>query len=302
MTRSIVDAPEPASSANWHIAPDVLARYTAGGLDGAAAWSVETHAASCAACRAAVSAHFDGHRLAHNRSVLLALTAVADQGSLERLLCRCGIPDHLLRLLSATSSLRRSWLLAVVGVLSVVTGEALLFRHVSPGGAGPVGPAWYHGAATLAPFLLVGPLLVLASVAGAFLPALDPSYRLAVAAPFSGLTLLLVRAVAALLAALIPVLCAAVVMPGPGWLPAALLLPSLAVCAFALAAVTIVGPVAAVAATGVLWVVPLVLLAAIRSPLAAVQGHGQVVCAVVLVAAAAVVFARRDRLQMGWAR
>ena len=95
------------------------------------------------------------------------------------------------------------------------------------------------------PFLLVAPLLVLAGVAAAFLPMFDPANRLAVAAPFSGFTLLLVRAVSALAAALVPVVGAAFVVPGPGWLPVALLLPSLALCAFALAAATVVDPRAA---------------------------------------------------------
>ena len=78
----------------------------------------------------------------------------------------------------------------------------------------------------------------------------DPASRLAVAAPFSGFTLLLVRAVSALAAALVPVVGAAFVVPGPGWLPAALLLPSLALCAFALAAATVMGPRAAAIAAG----------------------------------------------------
>ena len=57
----------------------------------------------------------------------------------------------------------------------------------------------------------MAPLLVLAGVAAAFLPMFDPAYRLAVAAPFSGFTLLLVRAVSALAAALVPVVGAAFV-------------------------------------------------------------------------------------------
>ena len=68
--------------------------------------------------------------------------------------------------------------------------------------------------------MLVAPLLVLAGVAAAFLPMFDPGYQLAVAAPFSGFTLLLVRAVCALVAALVPVVAAALLLPGPGWLPA----------------------------------------------------------------------------------
>jgi hypothetical protein len=302
MTHGLFDAPGPSAGASWHPSDDLLAGYAAGAVDEVVAWSVEAHLEACADCRSAVSAHLDSERLARNRAVLLAFTAVPDGGWLWRLACRCGVPDHLLRLLAATSSLRRSWLLAVVGVLSVVTGETVLVHHLWPGGGGPPGAALHPAAAQLAPFLLVAPLLVLAGVAAAFMPALDPSYRLAVAAPFSGLALLLIRSVSALFAALVPVVCAALLVPGPGWLPAAVLLPSLAVCALALAAVTAVGPGAAVVTSGALWAVPLVLLAVTRSPLEMVQRDGQALCAVVLVVAASVVFVRRDRLEMGWVR
>ena len=298
MKPPLVDVPEPAPDARWHASVRAIARYAAGELAVVDVWSIETHMTGCSACRAELSAHADRERLARNRSVLLALTAVPEAGWLRRLARHCGIPDHLLVLLCATSSLRRSWLLAVLAVLGVVTGEAVLVHAVWPRGAGGVG---YSEPAVLVPFLLVAPLVSLVGVAAAFVPTLDPGYRLAVAAPFSSLTLLLVRAVSALLAALIPVACAAVVVPGPSWLPAALLLPSLALCAFALAAATVVGPANAVIASGVLWVVPVLWLAMTRSALDSVQAHGQGLCAVVVVAAAAVVVARRDRLEMRWA-
>ena len=298
MTFTPFDVPEPPSSTGWHAAANVLASYTAGELRGTDAWSVEAHMARCGACRADVSAHADHDRLARNRAVLLALTAVPSPGWLRRMAGYCGFPDHLLVLLSATSSLRRSWLLSVVAVLGVVTGETLVVHALRSGGAEGVG---YAGPSVLTPFLLAGPLLVLTGVGAAFIPALDPGYRLAVAAPFSSLTLLLVRAVSALLTALALVVCAAVAMPGPGWLPAALLLPSLALCAFALAAGTVLGPAAAVVASGLLWVVPVGWLAVTRSPLDSVQVHGQSLCAAVVVTAAAVIFVRRDRLEMRWA-
>jgi hypothetical protein len=302
MTRWIRDAPAPMARPNWHPSEEALAEYATGAVDGVAAWSVETHVAICVDCRAMVSVHADGARLARNRAVLLALAAIPEGGWPRRVACRCGVPDHLLRLLGATPSLRRSWLLAVLGVLAVVTGEAVLARYVWTGGVGSRSLGWYPGAAELAPFLLAGPLLVLAGVAAAFMPALDPTYRLAVAAPFSGLTLLLVRSLSALIVALVPVVCAAFVVPGPGWLPAALLLPVLAVCALALAAATAVGPGTAVVFAGGLWAVAVILLAVTRSPLETVRGKGQVIYAVVLLAAAFVVFVRRDRLEMGWAR
>ena len=154
----------------------------------------------------------------------------------------------------------------------------------------------------LAPFLLVAPLLVLAGVAAAFLPMFDPACRLAVAAPFSGFTLLLVRAVSALAAALVPVVGAAFVLPGPGWLPVALLLPSLALCALALAAATLMDARAAALAAGAAWALPVLLLASTHVPLPIVQRNAQLTCAAVLCAAAVVLLARHDRFESGWMR
>ena len=299
MTPPHVGLSEPAPGAGWHAPMTVLASYAAGDLGDTDVWSIEAHLSDCPFCRLELSVHADQERLARNRSVLLAMAAIPDPGWPRRVARRLGIQDHLLVLLSATSSLRRSWLLSVVAVLTVVTGESLLVHALWPH---RVGSPAYSEPAILAPFLLVGPLLVLIGVAAAFVPSLDPGYRVAVAAPFSSLTLLLVRAVSALIAALIPLACAAALVPGPGWLPAALLLPSLALCAFALAAATVVGPTAAVVTSGALWALPVGWLAVARSPLESVQTHGQSLCAVVGVAALAVVFARRDRLEMRWER
>jgi len=228
--------------------------------------------------------------------------AIGEGGRARRVLCRCGLPDHVLRLLAATPSLRRSWLLSVVGVLAVVAGEAAAVRYgrIPAGGAGRI--AGYRDPEVLAPFLLVAPLLVLAGVASAFLPMFDPSWPLAVAAPFSGFTLLLVRAVSALTAALVPVAATAFIMPGPGWLPVALLLPSLALSAFALAAATILDPRAAAVMAGIVWAVPVLLLAAARVPLLIVQPNAQFTCAAVLCACAVVLLARHDRFELGWMR
>jgi hypothetical protein len=265
---------------------------------------VEAHLTECTRCRSALSAHVDAERLARNRSVLLVRVAIPDGGWVRRLLGRCGVPDHLLRLLAATPSLRRSWLLSVIGVLAVVAGEAAAVRYgwLPVGRPAPVGPAGSPDPVVLAPFLLVGPLLALAGVAAAFLPMFDPACRVAVAAPFSGFTLLLVRAVSALAAALIPVVGAAFVVGGPGWLPVALLLPTLALCAFALAAATITGPRAAAVTAGALWALPTLLLLANDVPLLIVQRNAQFAFAALLCASAVVLSLRHDRFELGWMR
>lgn len=287
------------SSATGHPGQDDLAGYAAGTAGTVVAWSVEAHLTGCARCRSALSAQVDAERLARNRSVLLVRAALGDSGRVPR---RCGLPDHVLRLLGATPSLRRSWLLSVIGVLAVVAGEAAAARYGWIRAGGPRGLAGPPDPAALVPFLLVAPLLVLAGVAAAFLPMFDPACQLAVAAPFSGFRLLLVRSVSALSAALVPVVAAAFLLPGPGWLPVALLLPSLALCAFALAAATVTDPRAAAVAAGVLWAVPVLALAATPVPLLIVQSGAQFVCAAVLGACAVVLLARRDRLEWGWTR
>jgi hypothetical protein len=301
MTSSFPGPAGPVPAADGHPDEGLLAGYAAGTVDGVAAWSAEVHLTGCARCRAVLSAHVDAERLARNRSVLLARAAIGEEDRVRRVLRRCGLPDHVLRLLAATPSLRRSWLLSVMAVLAVVAGEAAAARYGWIPAAGLGGLAGYPGQ-FLAPFLLVAPLLVLAGVAAAFLPMFDPAYRLAVAAPFSGFTLLLVRSVSALAPALVLAVAAAFAVPGPGWLPAALLLPSLAVCAFALAAATVVDPRAAAAMAGVLWVLPVLWLATDNVPLLTVRPGAQFVCAGVLCASAVVLLVRRDRFELGWTR
>ena len=160
----------------------------------------------CARCRSALSAQVDAGRLARNRSVLLVRAALGDGGRVRRLLCRCGVPDHLLRLLGG-DPVAAQVMAAVRARRAGRGGRRKPWRSGTAGYApGPPGRlAGYRDAEVLAPFLLVAPLLVLAGVAAAFLPMFDPAFRLAVAAPFSGFTLLLVRAVSALAAALVPV-------------------------------------------------------------------------------------------------
>jgi hypothetical protein len=300
MTSSVPGAAEPSAGAARHTDEDLLASYAAGTAAAVAGWSVEAHLTGCASCRSALSAHADAERLARNRAALLVRAALGDGGRLRRLLRRCGVPDHVLSLLAATPSLRASWLASVAAVVAVTAGEAAALSYGwIPGGrlvAGNPNPT------ALAPFLLVAPLLVLAGVAAAFLPVFDPAWRLAAAAPFSGFTLLLTRAVCALGAALIPVTGVAFLVPGPGWLPFALLLPSLALSAFALALATVVEPRAAAVTTAALWAVPTLLLASARVPQLIVATDAQFACTAVLCTCAVVLYLRHDRFELGWLR
>jgi hypothetical protein len=298
------EEPTRAAAVDWHVPQRVLAGYAVGLVDDVDAWSVESHLGECLVCRDTLSAQVDGRRLARNRATVLGLVALPELGRFARVLDRLGVPEHMLRLLTAAPSLRRSWLLSVLAVVALLTGEAALARWWVPGHSGQPGAALLRGDGlpTMVPLLIVGPLLVLASVAVAYVPLFDPSYRLTVAAPFSWFTLLLVRTVSAVAVTLVPVVCAAFVVPGPGWLPAAVLLPSLALCALALATGPVVGQAAAPLGAGAVWVATVLAVTAFRSPLAVVDWLGQALCAGVLVVAAGWLFVNRDRLEVGWAR
>jgi len=73
-------------------------------------------------------------------------------------------------------------------------------------------------------------------------------------------------------------------------------------CAFTLAAATVMDPRGAAVTAGASWVLPAFLLAASHVPLLIVQRNAQFACAAVLCAYAVVVLARRDRFEWGWMR
>ena len=298
MTSPFPDAAGPVAGAVWHAGEDLLASYAAGTCDEVASWSVEAHLTACARCRSALSEQVDAQRLARNRSVLLVRAAIGDGGAGGVWLRRCGVPDHLIRLVAATPSLRRSWLLSVMGVLAVVTGEAAAVRfgwirqperahgRVSgsvgsgavPAGGSATGAGWGRGGVpanvrSRSPAGGRGALLRLHFAAG------PHGLRAGRGAGPGGR--------------------AAFVLPGPGWLPVALLLPSLALCAFALAAATVMDPRAAAVTATALWVLPVLRLTITHVPLTLVAPPSQAVCAAVLCTCAVALFLRRDRFELG---
>lgn len=275
--------------------------YVDGSLDPVMGWSVEAHLPGCPACRAVLAARTGAGRLAANRAEVLARIGLPPGSLASRALRRCGVPEHVTVLLEATPSLRRSWLAGVVLVLTVAVATAKL-ATVPPFGA----PGLLRGPGTadpalLAPFLVVGPLLPLAAVAAAFSPPLDPAYRLASAAPVSMVWLLCVRAAAVIAVTLIPVALAALALPGPLWLAAALLLPALALCGAALGLATVIRPAAAVAGTAAGWTALVIGLAGhAGGPSAAYGIVAQLAAAAVLLLSAALVAARRETINYGW--
>ena len=268
-------------SSDWHADSRLLARYRDGGLDPAAAGSVESHLAACRVCQRAAGDLVDPERLAATWQGVVEVIDQPRQTRVERLLRRFGIADHTARLVAATPALTVPWLASLAMVLGFVAASA----HVRP-----VGTFW---------FLLLAPLVPLAGVATAFGPGLDPTYEVGVAAPLRGIRLLLWRAVAVLVASLVVSLPAALALPGLGLRAVAWVLPALAVTVAGLAASSVARPTHAAVGVGGVWTL-LALGAEVVSahPFAAFGQTGQYAAALVLFGALVVLMVRADAFDM----
>lgn len=269
----------------WHVPLDALRRYESGAIDATQQLSIEAHLVACKSCRSSLAGFADRSHLDRTWEAIEAEIGAPDPGVIERLLLALGVSDHSARLVAATPSLRRSWLVAVAAVLTL----AVLVANGAEGG--------------YIFFLAVAPLLPLAGIAAAFGPGIDPTYEIGIAAPIRGFRLLLIRSLAVLVSTIALAGVAALFLPALDWRAGAWLLPSLALVAAGLALSTIVNPLRAtisVAATWILAVAAATWVAAGEASARAIFGRQmQVAVVVVMVAGAVVLAARREELERG---
>jgi multisubunit Na+/H+ antiporter MnhG subunit len=220
----------------WHIRTELMSAYLDGSLDPASVMSVEAHLTGCGQCRSGVPV--DEVWLADSWAGIEDVVDRPHRSQVERLLVRAGVPDQLARLVLATPTLCRAWLLAVIGVLALAVGAVAL------SGGNDV---------ALLIFLVTAPVLPLAGVAAAYGRTVDPAYELHAATPVAGYRLLLVRATAVLVAATLLTGLAIPWLPGPAGLSTAWLLPSLMLTLATLAVGTRFPLPTAAAVLGGLW-------------------------------------------------
>ncbi|MFI9171696.1 zf-HC2 domain-containing protein [Streptomyces lincolnensis] len=270
----------------WHVDEQDLRAYARGELAAPMLWSADTHLAGCGQCRGVLADVSDPVALDAGWERLDAELDAPRPGVLESLLVRCGIPDHIARLLAATPVLRGSWLGAVVALLVMTVAVA----NVTPPTTSP----------TL--FLALAPLLPLAGVALSYGPALDPTYEMAVVAPMHGFRLLMIRTVAVLATGLGLNGLATLALPGYGLRALAWLLPALALTTTALALAPRLGPVLAHSLVGGAWIAVLLVADAQRAadsdPLAPFTATGQGVAAAVAALAVGALLLLRDRFDL----
>ncbi|WP_067467851.1 hypothetical protein [Actinomadura macra] len=220
----------------WHLDPEAIRRYAQGGAPSDLAASAEAHLLKCAVCRGVISSYVDARRVERIWYEVVHRVDAPRRSWPERMLVRLGVGEATARLVVTTPTLRGPWLLAVAGVLALAAWAAQVDERL------------------LRMFLVAAPLGPLAGVALAFAGGVDPTREIGLAAPYSGLRLLLIRT-AAVLAVTVPIVAAAgLVLPGSKWLAAAWLLPTAGLTCAVLALTARMTPVVAVGAVATAWV------------------------------------------------
>src|SRR4051812_19439164 len=268
----------------WHLDASDVTTYRDARVSDAYAASIETHLLTCSGCRELIADSVDLVDVDRLERVWQDVVDTAEAPTapvVERLLRLLPIRPDTARLLAATPSLRLSWITGVALVLAMASAAAHTGRY------------------GLALFLALAPVLPVAGVALSFGPAVDPTYEVTVASPYSSTRLLLLRSLAVVLTTLTLTAAGAALLPDQQ-AAAAWLLPALGLTAGTLALSTRVDPLRAGVAMSALWFA--VAVPALRPgahPLVATDLAVQVASVVVFVVGLVVVIGRRDELGGG---
>jgi hypothetical protein len=229
--------------------------------------------------------HID-QRLAANLDAIMGEISAPARSRFERMLLALRVPEPTARLLAATPVLRWAWFAAVAAVL--------LF-------AASAGAEQWRPGDQLVVFLALAPLVPVIGVALAYGPHADRAYEVTVAAPLSGLRLLLLRALTVVAAAAVLSLALVLTAPTRGWPQLAWLLPAAATTTTVLALATRIGIRRAAIAVAVGWLSLVILVAQVRNDATApFRAVGQFVALGVASASAIVLAIGRQRLDR-WA-
>lgn len=263
---------------SWHARPEALAAWVSGESPETAAAAIEAHLVRCVECRARVAA------IQQPGADLEAVwTRVADAiestvpKSLTRALGMVGVREPDVIVLRAAPAYTLAWSVAVAITVALTVAASM---------ADPERMLGFY--------LLFAPLIPMAGVAAGYGPAADPTYELAVAAPYSQLKILLVRGVAVMLGS-VPVTCAIGALLDPWWVAVAWIAPGLTAVLVLLAAMTWVAPVRAASGVAAAWTAVFVL-AVLNNDQLMLVGHVAMSIFAAASVASLAVFLARSRL------
>jgi hypothetical protein len=267
----------------WHVDDDTMVGYARGRVSLSLGASVETHLLACAECRdllRGVVAAGEVDRLERLWDEVMARVDAPRPRLLERLLRLAGVSEDTARLLAATPALGASWLAAMSAALGFAVFAALA--------------AGANDRGTLL-FLTVAPILPVLGVAAAFHRGVDPTYEIALAAPYSAFRLLLLRSAAVAAVTCTAAVVAGLLLPYRSLTAAAWLLPALALTLLTLVVARRVDVVYAAAGVVAVWVLIVVLSHLNVGRFAAFGPAAQLICLAVAGVSVVVLVAGRHR-------
>lgn len=253
----------------WHVDAATLGAWVEGTSGPLASASVEQHLVRCEQCRAAVAGLAPIEDVPGAWDDVLAEVASGRTGLVERSLTRLGLQAGDAVVVGAAPVLRIAWAAGLAAVLGFIL-VASMAGHDSG----------------LALFLALAPLVPVAGVAAAYGPSVDPSYELALAAPYRMIRLVLLRSAAVVLTAVPLTVAAGILLPLDGAAAVAWVLPSLAFTLVVLGAGSWVDPWAAAVTVGAGWVATVAVSARYGDVLAVVAPTALVGYVVLIVAGA----------------
>ncbi len=221
----------------WHVNASVLSAWVDGTSGQIASASVEQHLVQCEQCRDAVVGLVRIENVPGDWDDVLAEVSTGRAGRVERALMRFGLRSGDAVVVGAAPVLRTAWGAGLAAVLGFIVFASMLGHD---GGE--------------AVFLALAPLLPVAGVAAAYGPSADPSYELALAAPYRTIRLVLLRTAAVLLTAIPITVAAGLLLPLSGATAVVWVLPSLAFIVAVLGVSAWVNPSAAAVAVGTGWI------------------------------------------------
>jgi hypothetical protein len=221
----------------WHVDASTLGSWVEGTSGPIASASIEQHLVRCEQCREAVAGLVPVEDVPGDFGAILAEISAGRSGRLERALVRLGLGSGDAVVVGAAPVLRVAWVAALAAVLGFIVVASLAGHD--------------RGQAL---FLALAPLLPVAGVAAAYGPSADPSYELALAAPYRMIRLVLLRTAAVLLAAMPITIAAGLLLPLSGATGVLWVLPALAFVVLVLGVSSWLDPSVAAAVVGVGWV------------------------------------------------
>lgn len=238
------------TNTDWHVAEPMLSRFARAPrrVDDITAASIETHLISCAQCRAVVSASADDEILRTSWDAIADRIDRPRVTPFERAAGRLGLPTASARLVGLTPALQ----IATVAGVAVLAALAVLASRAAD---------------SAGPFLIVAPIVPLATVGLLAASVNDPAGEIGVTTAMHGFGIVLRRSVVTLMLTLAVLGVASIALPDVGAVALGWVLPGLALSVTAVLLSSWVRPELAVAGLALGW-------ATVLSVSAFVERHG----------------------------